>query len=431
MTLIKLLFFVFTVHCIHAAGSFNQSLHPWPGYNAEMVLHKGIYDFLTQPAFKYARPVSNGMIDIYFSLALERIVELDMKTETLILLARLETRYSHDVNWDLIASGIDTLAFHPDIFYKPDVGILNARKISSAIEFEVLVSVYPGGVYQALPKTYHIPCAIDLHDFPFDIQECNITYGTVYTSVENIWYVPRRGIEFDFASLHKYQESNEWKILAFYSRIVFLNRTGWPASGSEKYVFKEVHFTLHIQRYSKFYFQFILMPSVMLACVTVAMFWIPAARPDRTAMGMGIFGNTMLLLLLVAKIAPTSASMKLMTYFTVNIGLVVSCTIVSAVIVAITGKVAPLPLPVRYVFVLGIGRLLRITQQMEQIYPVDDVTNILHISIREWQVVAIVLDRMCFLIYFVCLSFSGALYFPYPKYEPVEVPPVPYARFFS
>ena len=58
--------------------------------------------------------------------------------------------------------------------------------------------------------------------------------------------------------------------------------------------FEEIHMFFLFKRQSQFYMQFLLFPTIVVVGPILTTFWIPPARPDRTAVGK--YGTTVMLL---------------------------------------------------------------------------------------------------------------------------------------
>lgn len=67
------------------------------------------------------------------------------------------------------------------------------------------------------------------------------------------------------------------------------------------------------------------------------------------------------------------------------------------------------------IFVNYIGRFLFITQQYVIMYPTDKPDDLAETAIRDWQIVAIALDRIFFTVYLVIVAICISLYFPFPE----------------
>ncbi|CAD5116833.1 DgyrCDS5680 [Dimorphilus gyrociliatus] len=167
-----------------------------------------------------------------------------------------------------------------------------------------------------------------MRNFPFDEQICEFKFGS-WTFDENKLDL-RLSNDTDKIDLREYVHSSEWEV-------------SWTSAKRQirKYQFfdddpyPELIFTLKIRRQSTFYVLLLVLPCVLLSCLTLVLFWIPANRPDRTAVGMSVFSSFfILLLILVQSSPPTSASISLLgIYFCINMVLIALSTILSVIVI--------------------------------------------------------------------------------------------------
>ena len=77
-----------------------------------------------------------------------------------------------------------------------------------------------------------------------------------------------------------YTQNIEWTIV---NTSAVRHAELYPCCPNETYV--DLTFTLVIKRQWKFYFNFLLLPSLILSVMSTFVFWIPPTRPDRTGLG--------------------------------------------------------------------------------------------------------------------------------------------------
>lgn len=67
-------------------------------------------------------------------------------------------------------------------------------------------------------------------------------------------------------------------------------------------------YTLVVARNPRFYIYLLIYPCILLAILTMVVFWLPPENPAKIILGMNIFTAFFLLLLLLAEIVPTSTN---------------------------------------------------------------------------------------------------------------------------
>ena len=117
-----------------------------------------------------------------------------------------------------------------------------------------------------------------MKNFPFDEQTCHFKFGS--------WTYDGNKLDLTFyeslvdLDTREYIESSEWMILSTRAQH---NIRYYPCCQDEPY--PDLTFYLTIKRRTAFYIYVLILPSVLLSCLTVVLFWIPPQRPDRTSLG--------------------------------------------------------------------------------------------------------------------------------------------------
>ncbi len=117
-----------------------------------------------------------------------------------------------------------------------------------------------------------------MKNFPFDEQTCHFKFGS--------WTYDGNKLDLTFyeslvdLDTREYIESSEWMILSTRAQH---NIRYYPCCADEPY--PDLTFYLTIKRRTAFYIYVLILPSVLLSCLTLVLFWIPPQRPDRTSLG--------------------------------------------------------------------------------------------------------------------------------------------------
>ena len=144
------------------------------------------------------------------------------------------------------------------------------------------MAVYFNGTVKWIPPAiYRSSCEINMKDFPFDEQTCMFKFGSwTYDEykVDLRLYEDRHDID-----LREYLQSSEWDVL---NTSGVRNIRRYPFFDTDPY--PEIIFYLTMRRQSTFYIYLLVLPCILLSCLTLVLFWIPAQRPDRTAVGKAL-----------------------------------------------------------------------------------------------------------------------------------------------
>ena len=142
-----------------------------------------------------------------------------------------------------------------------------------------LIAIFYNGTVKWIPSAiYKSSCEVDMTNFPFDVQTCFFKFGS--------WTYDGLKLNLQFLDndtnidMEEYVRSAEWDIL---------KHSGWrrtrqyPCCGDDPY--PELIYTVTLKRKTAFYVVVLVLPCLLLSCLTLVMFWFPPQRPDRTGLG--------------------------------------------------------------------------------------------------------------------------------------------------
>lgn len=102
--------------------------------------------------------------------------------------------------------------------------------------------------------------------------------------------------------MNDYESSKEWKLQIPYLYGTKTNRV------EDNKNYTVLTYYLIMNRNPGFYTYLLIMPCVLLAILTMVVFWLPPETPSKIILGMNIFTAFFLLLLLLAELVPTSTN---------------------------------------------------------------------------------------------------------------------------
>lgn len=142
----------------------------------------------------------------------------------------------------------------------------------------MLLVFYNGSTTWIPPVIYKSSCYVNMADFPFDIQTCSLRFGSwTYDSKKLDLVFLRGGRGFN---MEGYVPHSEWEILTHH---VERNVLAYSCCDNNNYT--DLTFSVTLKRRVTFHMRLILIPAVLLSAMSLAIFWIPANRPDRTSLG--------------------------------------------------------------------------------------------------------------------------------------------------
>ena len=169
-----------------------------------------------------------------------------------------------------------------------------------------------GGVLWIPPAIYMSSCGIDITNFPFDIQECHMKFGS--------WTYDGLKLDIDFydgkpeIDISDYVPSNEWNLIAHpalyrqetpcisvegYCTPCLQRRhpahkwnlIGHPAQRHVQYYagltapYVDLRFHIMLQRVAIFYKYILVLPCVLLSFLTLVIFWLPPESAAKMMLG--------------------------------------------------------------------------------------------------------------------------------------------------
>ena len=135
------------------------------------------------------------------------------------------------------------------------------------------------GTVKWIPSSiYKSSCEVDMTNFPFDEQTCKFKFGS--------WTYDGYKVDLNFLGnssdidMGEFMPSSEWDILSSEGRRRVRRYT---CCGDDPY--PELIYFITIKRRTAFYIVVLILPCILLSCLTLVMFWFPPQRPDRTGLG--------------------------------------------------------------------------------------------------------------------------------------------------
>lgn len=186
-----------------------------------------------------------------------------------------------------------------------------------------------GQVMWDQPSITKSSCSVDVAFFPFDAQECHLTFGS-WTHNGNQMDLFNA---LDTADLTDFVPNVEWEVslelLPRYSlcfkrskildRILlfFYKVLGMPAKknvilyGCCSDPYPDITFTLHLKRRASFYIFNLLIPCMMISFLAPLGFYLPADSGEKVSLGVTVLLALTVFQLLVAESMPPSESVPL------------------------------------------------------------------------------------------------------------------------
>uniref|UniRef100_A0A3Q1GC81 Neuronal acetylcholine receptor subunit alpha-7 n=1 Tax=Acanthochromis polyacanthus TaxID=80966 RepID=A0A3Q1GC81_9TELE len=219
--------------------------------------------------------------------------------------------------------GVQNLRFPSDQIWTPDILLYNSADERFDATFHTNVLVNASGYCQYIPPgILKSTCYIDVRWFPFDVQKCDLKFGSW---THNGWLLDLQMLDVDTST---YISNGEWDLV------------GVPAKRNELYYdcckepYPDVTFTVTMRRRTLYYGLNLLIPCVLISGLALLVFLLPADSGEKISLGITVLLSLTVFMLLVAEIMPaTSDSVPLIAQYFASTMMIVGMSVVVTVIV--------------------------------------------------------------------------------------------------
>ncbi|XP_016418488.1 neuronal acetylcholine receptor subunit alpha-7-like [Sinocyclocheilus rhinocerous] len=271
------------------------------------------------------RPVFNDThsLTVYFSFSLMQIMDVDEKNQVLTTNIWLQLYwYDYYLHWNMSEyPGVTNVRFPDSQIWKPDILLYNSADERFDATFHTNVLVNSSGACQYLPPgIFKSTCYIDVRWFPFDLQRCDLKFGSwTYGG----WSLDLQMIDADITG---YIANGEWDLVEV------------PGRRNEKFYdcckepYPDVTFTVVMRRRTLYYGLNLLIPCVLISTLALLVFLLPADSGEKISLGITVLLSLTVFMLLVAEIMPaTSDSVPLIAQYFATTMVIVGLSVIATV----------------------------------------------------------------------------------------------------
>lgn len=165
---------------------------------------------------KDSRPIYdiNKPVDVDMGLAIQTLEQFNQKTETIKLNIWFRMNWINEYmywynNSNYTMTSIDV---NPTDIWTPDIELINAASLPEIYTLKGGLMLYSNGECMwSRPGIFMFSCPLDLHNFPFDIQSCSMTFASWIFSNQYLNLKPYNNKEKAVDILNDFSHS-EWNI---------------------------------------------------------------------------------------------------------------------------------------------------------------------------------------------------------------------------
>ncbi|XP_061540241.1 5-hydroxytryptamine receptor 3A-like [Phycodurus eques] len=268
-----------------------------------------------RPVFSLSsiRPVVNistaTLVSVDFILI--GILGVDEKAQIVTTFIIQMLRWRNEfISWDPNKCGAQWITVPRKVLWVPDM-VINEFMERNSAPFTPYTYVYHDGfVIDLQPLRVVSSCRLDIYTFPFDIQNCTLTFNAYLHRLSSI----QIGRIMSTEQILKYSQTlmttmGEWELIG----IKALQR---KISSSDGDVYEELRFFISMRRRSMLYVVNLLIPCCFLITVDLFSFLLPPQKVDRSLFKMTlILGYTVFLLLMNDLLPITGNTIPLINVF--------------------------------------------------------------------------------------------------------------------
>uniref|UniRef100_A0A8D0GNZ2 Cholinergic receptor nicotinic alpha 9 subunit n=1 Tax=Sphenodon punctatus TaxID=8508 RepID=A0A8D0GNZ2_SPHPU len=277
------------------------------------------------------RPVedTDKVLNVTLQITLSQIKDMDERNQ--ILTAYLWIRqswYDAYLNWDRDKyDGLDSIRIPSNIVWRPDIVLYNKADddVSEPVNTNVVLR-YDGKITWDAPAITKSSCVVDVSYFPFDSQQCNLTFGS--------WTYNGNQVDIfnalDSGDLSDFIEDVEWEIhgMPAVKNVITYGCCSEP--------YPDVTFTLILKRKSSFYIFNLLLPCVLISFLAPLGFYLPADSGEKVSLGVTVLLALTVFQLMVAESMPPSENVPLIgKYYIATMTMITASTALTIIIMNI------------------------------------------------------------------------------------------------
>ncbi|KAM9313883.1 neuronal acetylcholine receptor subunit alpha-9-I [Pholidichthys leucotaenia] len=250
------------------------------------------------------RPVeeTDKALNVSLQITLSQIKDMDERNQVLTTYLWIRQVW-HDayLKWDKEDyDGLEMINIPSDLVWKPDIVLYNKADEESSGPSNTNVKLrYNGEIIWDSPAITKSTCVVDVSYFPFDWQQCNLTFGS-WTYNGNQVDI---SLGMESGDLSDFVEDVEWEC------------HGMPAVrnvmmyGCCSDPYTEITYTLLLKRRSSFYIFNLLLPCFLISFLAPLGFYLPADSGEKVSLGVTVLLALTVFQLLVAESMPPAESM--------------------------------------------------------------------------------------------------------------------------
>ncbi|XP_054579976.1 neuronal acetylcholine receptor subunit alpha-4 isoform X1 [Eptesicus fuscus] len=251
---------------------------------------------------KWSRPVANisDVVLVHFGLSIAQLIDVDEKNQMMTTNVWVKQEWrDYKLCWDpRDYENVTSIRIPSELIWRPDIVLYNNADGDFAVTHLTKAHLFHDGRVQWRPPAiYKSSCSIDVTSFPFDQQNCTMKFGS--------WTYDKAKV--DLVSMHShvdrlgFWESGEWVIM---DAVGTYNTRKYECCAE---VYPDITYAFVIRRLPLFYTVNLLIPCLLLSCLTVLVFYLPSQCGEKVTLCISVLLSLTVFLLLITEIIPSTS----------------------------------------------------------------------------------------------------------------------------
>ncbi|XP_037543196.1 5-hydroxytryptamine receptor 3B [Nematolebias whitei] len=235
------------------------------------------YDCGVRPVHNWTSPTT-----VYIDLILQSVLDVDGKTQSITTSIWYRQIWRDEfLVWDPEEfDGINEISLSSDAIWVPDVIVSEFVEEGKSPPIPYIYVNSSGSVKNYRPIQAVLACSLEMYAFPFDKQNCSLTFRSWLHSVKEIDLALWRSAEAIAIDKREFMNDGEWELLSIPSQYWQIHQDGAD--------YAQIQFNLLIRRRPLLYVVGLLIPSIFLMLVDVVSFYLPLNSGTRIAFKISI-----------------------------------------------------------------------------------------------------------------------------------------------
>ncbi|KAM9846476.1 5-hydroxytryptamine receptor 3B [Aulostomus maculatus] len=263
------------------------------------------YDCGVRPVHDWASPTT-----VYIDLILQSVLDVDGKTQSITTSIWYRQIWTDEfLVWNPgDFDGINEISLSSDAVWIPDIIVSEFVDEGKSPPIPYVYVNSSGSVKNYRPMQVVLACSLEMYAFPFDKQNCSLTFRSWLHSVKEIDLALWRSAEAITDDQREFMNNGEWELLSIPSRYWHVHQDDTD--------YAHIRFNVLIRRRPLLYVVGLLIPSIFLMLVDVISFYLPLDSGTRITFKISILlGYTVFRVNLTDELPATAATTPLIGVF--------------------------------------------------------------------------------------------------------------------